>query len=290
MAAGRGSRYGGAKQTAGVGPAGERLLEYAVYDAHRAGFRRVVFITRPDLVDEFHALIATLPRELSYEVVTQPASARARHGALLTRAKPWGTVHAVLAARSALPMPFAIVNADDFYGREAFEMAAIACHESGKTGRYALVGMRLDQTLSPSGSVVRGVCVTQGDELVWLDEVRDVQRTPAGLHGRFPDGERALTGAEIASMNCWVFTPDVFEGLTAIFDEFLERHGHDEQVESPLPEAINTLVQANRARVKVVEAPGPWFGITHPDDRDRVATGLRDLTTRGIYPSPLWKK
>jgi NDP-sugar pyrophosphorylase family protein len=289
MAAGRGSRYGGAKQVAGVGPAGERLLEYAVFDARRAGFRRIVFITRPDLVEEFTTLRSRLPRELEYEIVTQPASAKSRHGALLNRAKPWGTVHAVLAARSALPMPFAIVNADDFYGRTAYTLAAAACREADTSGRFALVGMRLDQTLSESGPVARGVCVTRDDELVWLDEVREVARTASGLHGTFPDGVRALTGAEIASMNCWVFTPEVFAGLDAAFDEFLERHAHDEKAESALPEAVNALVQAGRARVRVLEAPGPWFGITHPADRDRVVEGLRELTVRGVYPTPLWE-
>jgi CTP:molybdopterin cytidylyltransferase MocA len=156
MAAGRGSRYGGAKQVAGVGPAGERLLEYAVFDARQAGFRRIVFITRPDLVDEFTTLTHGLPRDLEYEIVTQPASARSRHGVVLNRAKPWGTVHAVLAARSALPMPFAIVNADDFYGRMTYSLAAAACREADTSGRFALVGMRLDHTLSPSGPVARG--------------------------------------------------------------------------------------------------------------------------------------
>jgi UTP-glucose-1-phosphate uridylyltransferase len=289
MAAGRGSRYGGAKQVAGVGPAGERLLEYAVFDARQAGFRRIVFITRPDLVDEFTTLTHGLPRDLEYEIVTQPASARSRHGVVLNRAKPWGTVHAVLAARSALPMPFAIVNADDFYGRMTYSLAAAACRDADTSGRFALVGMRLDHTLSPSGPVARGVCVTRDDELVWLDEVREVARSSEGIHGTFPDGVRALTGAEIASMNCWVFTPEIFAGLEAAFDEFLDSHGHDENAEATLPEAVNALVQAGTARVRVLEAPGPWFGITHPDDRDRVVDGLRELTRRGVYPTPLWE-
>ncbi len=290
MAAGRGSRYGGSKQVAGVGPAGETLLEFAVYDARHAGFKRIVFITRPDLLDDFKALVARLPSDLEYDVVTQPASARPRDGAVLTREKPWGTVHAVLAARTALDVPFAIVNADDFYGRTAYELAALACRDAVLTGRFALVGMRLDRTLSPSGPVARGICVTRDDELVWLDEVREVAHTPEGIRGTFPDGPRALSGAEIASMNCWVFTPEIFTGLEAVFDEFLHARGHDEQAESPLPEAINTLVQAARARVRVIEAPGPWFGITHPADRDKVAEGLQNLTARGVYPSPLWSK
>jgi hypothetical protein len=133
------------------------------------------------------------------------------------------------------------------------------------------------------------VCVTRDDELVWLDEVREVARSSEGIHGTFPDGVRALTGAEIASMNCWVFTPEIFAGLEAAFDEFLDSHGHDENAEATLPEAVNALVQAGTARVRVLEAPGPWFGITHPDDRDRVVDGLRELTRRGVYPTPLWE-
>ena len=129
-----------------------------------------------------------------------------------------------------------------------------------------------------------------GDELVWLDEVREVQRTSTGIRGRFPDGERALTGAEIASMNCWVFTPAVLPALEAVFDEFLRERGHDENAEAPLPEAVNVMVQARTARVRVIEAPGPWFGLTHPGDHSKVVEGLRELTARGVYPSPLWKR
>jgi hypothetical protein len=208
----------------------------------------------------------------------------------VTRAKPWGTVHAVLAARPSLTTPFAIVNADDFYGAAAYQVAAHACRDAALTGRYALVGMRLDQTLSPSGPVVRGICVTKDEELVWLDEVREIERTSAGIHGRFPDGPRALSGAEIASMNCWVFTPTILPALEAVFDEFLRERGHDERAESPLPEAINVLVQAKTARVRVLETPGPWFGLTHPGDHPKVVEGLRELTATGVYPSPLWRK
>lgn len=290
MAAGLGSRYGGLKQITGVGPAGELLLEYAVFDAHRAGFSRVVFVIRPDLREQFDALITRFPRDLDVQIVIQPASARPGEGPVVARAKPWGTVHAVLAARAALTTPFAIVNADDFYGAAAYQMAAHACRDAALTGAYALVGMRLDRTLSDSGPVARGVCMTQNDELVWLDEVRDIERTSAGIHGRFPDGVRALTGAEIASMNCWVFTPAVLPALEAVFDEFLRERGHDERAESPLPEAINVLVQAKTARVRVLETPGPWFGLTHPGDRDKVVDGLRELTALGIYPTPLWRK
>lgn len=290
MAAGLGSRYGGLKQIAGVGPAGELLLEYAVFDAHRAGFSRVVFVIRPDLEEQFDALIKRFPRDLHVEVAIQPASARPGAGPVVARAKPWGTVHAVLAARASLTTPFAIVNADDFYGAAAYQMAAQACRDAALTGVYALVGMRLDHTLSASGPVARGICVTEDEELVWLDEVRGIERTSAGIHGTFPDGPRTLSGSEIASMNCWVFTPGILPALDAVFDEFLRERGHDERAESPLPEAVNVLVQAKTARVRVLETPGPWFGLTHPGDHPKVVEGLRKLTARGIYPSPLWRK
>ena len=290
MAAGLGSRYGGLKQIAGVGPAGELLLEYAVFDAHRAGFSRVVFVIRPDLEEQFDALIKRFPRDLHVEIAIQSASARPGEGPVVARAKPWGTVHAVLAARASLTTPFAIVNADDFYGVAAYQMAAQACHDAALTGVYAIVGMRLDHTLSASGPVARGICVTKDDELVWLDEVREIERTSAGIHGTFPDGRRTLSGSEIASMNCWVFTPTVLSALDAVFDEFLRERGHDERAESPLPEAVNVLVQAKSARVRVLETPGPWFGLTHAGDHPKVAEGLRELTARGIYPSPLWRK
>jgi UTP-glucose-1-phosphate uridylyltransferase len=289
MAAGLGSRYGGTKQIEGVGPSGESLLEYAVFDARRAGFGRVVFIIREALRPAFEELVARLPKDLEIVLAVQSASDLPAWFPPVDRPKPWGTVHAVLAARDAVTTPFAVVNADDFYGATAYDLASSACRSAERTGDYAMIGLRLDRTLSEHGPVVRGIPATEHGRVIGLYEVRGIERTPRGIVGRFPDGERALTGAEVASMNCWVFTPAIFGDLSDLFDEFLREHGTDPTAESPLPEAIHDLVQSGRAGVTVDEAPGPWFGLTHADDRARVRDGLQALTDAGVYPAPLWE-
>jgi UTP-glucose-1-phosphate uridylyltransferase len=290
MAAGMGSRYGGTKQIEGVGPSGESLLEYAVFDARRAGFARVVFVIREALRQEFETLVQRLPPDLDFALAVQSPSDLPAWFTPVERQKPWGTVHAVLAAREAVTTPFAVVNADDFYGAAAYDLAASACRSAERTGDYAMIGLRLDHTLSEHGPVVRGIPTTEHDRVTGLYEVRGIERTPRGIVGRFPGGERVLTGAEIASMNCWVFTPAIFGDLGDLFDDFLREHGANPTAESPLPEAIHELVQSGRAGVTAAEAPGPWFGLTHADDRAKVRDGLQALADAGVYPSPLWEK
>jgi hypothetical protein len=288
MAAGMGSRYGGAKQVEGVGPAGETLIEYGLYDARRAGFGRIVFITRRDLADAFAALIARLPADFDIRTVYQSIDQVPSWFSAPPRAKPWGTVQAVLCARSAIETPFVVINADDFYGAGAYDVAFGACRDAERSGDFAIVGYRLDRVLSDSGPVVRGVTRTEGRRLVWLDEVREVQRTADGIAGKVAGQPRRLTGGEIASMNCWVFTPAVFSQLDDEFTTFLKQQGQDSSAESALPEAINRLVQSGRARVNVIDAPGPWFGMTYTDDRPKVRGGLQALVDQGVYPNPLW--
>jgi hypothetical protein len=289
MAAGMGSRYGSAKQIDGVGPSGETLLEYSLYDARRAGFGRVVFVTRRELADAFATLTGRLPADFDVRIVYQTVEQVPSWFTAPARTKPWGTVQAVLAARAAIETPFVVINADDFYGAGAYDVAMGACHDAERTGDYAIVGYRLDRTLSDHGPVARGVTHVEGRRLVWLDEVRGIERAATGLTGTFSDGIRTLTGGEIASMNCWVFAPGVFADLDEEFSTFLRAHGQDHKAESALPEAINRLVQAGRARVNVIDAPGPWFGMTHPEDRPRVRAGLQALVDDGVYPSPLWR-
>jgi hypothetical protein len=291
MAAGLGSRYGGAKQIDGVGPSGETLIEYGLFDARRAGFGRVVFIIRRELSEAFAALAARLPADLDVRMACQ---ARDRVPSWFSppaaRSKPWGTVQAVLAARSVVDAPFLAINADDFYGRGAYDVAMRACHDAERTGDCAMVGYRLEDTLSDHGPVARGVARTEGRRLVWLDEVRKIARTPEGLKGTFPEGERVLTGREIASMNCWVLTPAVLAHLDDEFDTFLRQRGQDLKAEAALPEAINAIAHSGRARVNVVDAPGPWFGMTHAEDRPGVCEGVKALVEEGVYPTPLWSR
>jgi hypothetical protein len=289
MAAGLGSRFGGAKQVEAVGPRGELLIEYGLYDARRAGLRRVVFVTRRDLSEAFAALIGRLPAEFDVRIVHQATDQVPAWFTAPGRVKPWGTVHAVLAARPAVDGSFVVINADDFYGRGAYELAAGASDDATRTGDFAIVGYRLDRTLSDHGPVARGVTRTDGRRLVGVEETRDIARGNDGtITGRVGDEVRTFSGAEIVSMNCWVFPRAVFGLFEEAFEAFLRHEGQDPRAEAALPEAVNAIVRAGRARVNVVEAPGPWFGMTHADDRDDVRGGLAALVAESVYPAPLW--
>ncbi len=290
MAAGLGTRYGGFKQVDRVGPRGELLLEYGVFDARRAGFRRVVFIIRRELAPAFDALARVLPPGLDVSCVYQDDDRLPAWFAPPSRTKPWGTVHAVLAARDAVAEPFAVVNADDFYGAAAYRLAIAACDEVARDGTSAVIGLPLARTLSEHGPVVRAICEIAGGWLTRLDEVQAIEKTPYGAQGTGAGGIRRLRGSELASMNFWVFAPSVFPQLEDRFAAFLRRRGGDASAELPLPEAIGELIQAGSIRVRAIEAPGPWFGLTHADDRPHAIAGLRDLHARGEYPDPLWQR
>jgi UTP-glucose-1-phosphate uridylyltransferase len=287
MAAGVGSRYGGFKQVDCVGPAGEMLLEYAVFDAWRAGFRRVVFIIRRELDEAFAELSASLPEELEIVRVHQDPEVLPHGFSAAHRQKPWGTVHAVLAARSAIDSPFACVNADDFYGAEAYRSATDAVAIAEREEASTVIGFPLRETLSEHGPVVRAVCDVAEGWLTRIEEMRGVIRTPSGVDAIGAQGVRRLTGAEVASMNFWIFPPAIFQGLATEFRAFLQEHGTDPVAELPLPDAINGLVRRG-ARVRVVETTGPWFGLTHRQDRPEVSAALLRLTGEGAYPTPLW--
>jgi len=289
MAAGLGTRYGGFKQVDRVGPRGEMLLEYAVFDARRAGFRRIVFIIRRELASAFDELTRRLPPGLDVSRVYQDVGQLPAWFVPPARTRPWGTVHAVLAARDAITESFAAVNADDFYGAAAYRLAIAACDEAARDGTCAVIGLPLARTLSENGPVVRGICRITDGWLTRLDEVYGVAPTREGAQGTDADGTRRLTGHELASMNFWAFAPSVFNLLDERFAAFLRRRSDDESAELPLPEAIGELIQAGSIRVRAIEAPGPWFGLTHAADRPHAIAGLRDLHARGEYPDPLWQ-
>jgi hypothetical protein len=290
MAAGLGTRYGGFKQVDQVGPGGEMLLEYAIFDARRAGFRRVLFIIRAELVDAFTGLKRTLPADLDVSWVLQdPDVLPAPFTRPPQRTKPWGTVHALLAARRAIGGPFAAVNADDFYGWIAYEQAIAACGDAARSGVCTIVGLPLSATLSPHGPVVRGVCRVADGAVVDLEEVYDVVDAGGRVTGRTGAGEpRLLTGRELASMNFWVLGPRVFDALEERFVEFLRVRGQEPTAELPLPDAVGALIRRGAIEVRAGQAPGPWFGLTHQRDRPEASAGLRALVDRGEYPTPLW--
>lgn len=290
LAAGLGARYAGLKLAEPVGPNGESLVDYSLYDAHRAGFARIVFVIRRDIDQRIRQTIhARFEKHLTVEFVHQeltdlPAGFRVPAG----RAKPWGTTHALLAAAPAIHEPFAVINVDDFYGAESYR--SLAAHLLSQTPDYAAVGMVLRNTLSEFGAVARAVCqVSPTGFLENIVELKSIERL--GGHALNTDAEGAetrLTGDEIVSMNMWGFTPLVFSQLAVHFQRFLEFHGHELESECFLPNTVNALIQSAQARVRVLRCGDSWFGITYREDLSRAADKIRHLIEAGYYPRKLW--
>lgn len=290
LAAGLGSRYGGLKQIEPVGPAGETILDYSVYDALRAGFGRLVFVIRRDIEDAFKKAIgAKFAKKLAVDYVFQeldklPGGFRVPPG----RTKPWGTSHAILMAEEIIREPFAVINADDFYGAASYRV--LSAHLQSRSDDYAMVGFVLRNTLSDFGSVSRGVCRCDAEDyLVSVTELTHVEKEDGGAHATDEAGRKInLTGDEVVSMNLWGFTPGLFALLRPAFVDFLKKHGSDEKSEFYIPSAVNVLVTSGQARVKVLRTPDAWFGITHKEDKPMVVGGIRRLVARGDYPERLW--
>ncbi len=297
LAAGAGSRYGGLKQMEPVGPGGATILDYSAFDARRAGFERVVFIIRPDMQADFRAVIGDrIARHVGVDYAFQrledlPAGAAPPPG----RTKPWGTGHATLCAADVVRGPFAIVNADDFYGAEALRLIgeflggpSMAAPDGATV--HAMVAYRLSDTLSDSGSVSRGVCRCSHDG--WLESISEktrIERCPEGGRSRGESGEAEILPAETpVSMNLWGFRPDFFEQLRIGFTQFLSANATSPSAEFYLPAAVQELIHARRARVRVLRTTDKWIGITHRDDLPKVREHIALLVRRGVYPAQLW--
>lgn len=290
LAAGMGSRFGGLKQVQPVGPHGELIIEYSIFDALRAGFDRLVLVIRKDIEADFRATIGRrLESRMAVDYVFQeltdvPAAHRAHAAA---RPKPWGTGHAVLAARAAVRRPFAVINADDFYGAAGYR--ALATHFAASSA-YALVGYPLRQTLSEHGAVSRGLCaIDAGGRLTTITELTKIEKTAAGA--RYTDAAGAahpLSGDETVSLNFWGFTPAVFPQLHELFTGFLAARGGDPKAEFYLPTALSDLNQRGAADIALLRTEDSWFGITYREDLATAAGAVRELTAAGRYPSPLW--
>lgn len=293
LAAGMGSRYGSLKQLDGIGPGGDTIMDYSVYDAIRAGFGRLVFVIRHSFEKEFREKILTkyegrIPVELVFQELDRlPEGFSCPEG----REKPWGTNHAVLMGRDAIREPFAVINADDFYGRNGFEVLARKLMTlEGKRGEYCMVGYRVGNTLSESGGVSRGVC--QVDEIHLLTGVVErtgIERTDGTISFRDETG-KICTLAEDApvSMNMWGFTPDYFDYSEELFINFLNAHGQEPKSEFFIPFVVNDLIRSGRASVEVLDTTARWFGVTYSDDRPGVVAKLRELTEAGEYPTKLF--
>lgn len=290
LAAGMGSRYGGPKIMEQVSPDGETILDYSIYDAHRAGFGRIVIVTQRGMEQHFkHMVGARSEKHPRVEYVYQDLAALPPgFRAPASRTKPWGTTHAILTAASAIHEPFAVINADDFYGADTYR--ALAHHLQSGTTDYAMIGYLLRNTLSEFGTVARGICqVSPQGFLEQIVELKCIERD--GGHARNIDAtgeETRLTGNEVVSMNIWGFTPQVFGPLAEHFQKFLELNIADPDAECYIPSTVNEMLQAGQARIKVFCCAESWFGVTYREDHPRAVANIRHLTDAGCYPRRLW--
>jgi UTP-glucose-1-phosphate uridylyltransferase len=292
LAAGMGSRFGGLKQVEPVGPNGEAIIDYSIYDAIRAGFGKVVFIIRESFADAFKEKFdAKLKGKIDVEYVFQeldmlPEGFKLPEG----REKPWGTAHAILCARNTINEPFCALNADDFYGFNAYKAMAKFLTESKNPMEYSMVGYKLNDTLSEFGSVSRGICGEDiNNNLVKIVETLKIVKRGNEIISIENDGsETSLTGNEIASMNNWGFKPSVFEQLEKRFSQFLKTEIDKPKSEMYIPSVVFDLIDDNVATVKVLEANSPWFGVTYKEDKPFVIEKINALIAKGEYPEKLW--
>lgn len=295
LAAGMGARFGGLKQVAPIGPAGETLLDYSIFDARRSGFDRVVFVIRREIEAEFRAAVGDrYANRLEVRYAHQRLDdLPAGHTPPSGRTKPWGTGHAVLAARAAVGAnPFAVINADDFYGAGAYRALIQFFTAAGspvEPPRCALVAFRLGQTLSEHGAVSRGVCrLDAGGRLLAIDEMTGIEWHANGARGRQGDGTwRHLAADTPVSVNCWGLPAALFAPLEAKFARFLAQHGRDPSAEFFLPTAVSELAHEKVVRIELLHSADPWLGITYREDVPAVRTRLAALIQSGAYPPSL---
>lgn len=289
LAAGMGSRYGGLKQMDGVGPQGQAILDYSVTDAIRAGFGKVVFVIRHSFAEDFKKVFNKehFGNQIDVEYVFQeldclPEGFSVPEG----REKPWGTNHAILMAKDVIHEPFAIINADDFYGGDAFKVMGDHLRTlDGVSGKYCMVGYRLENTLSENGSVSRGVCeIDQNGLLVGMTERTAIMRTANGIEYKDADESmHPLAADATVSMNLFGFTPDYFAKSEALFVDFLKERGTEMKSEYYIPMAVNTFLANGSATMTVLHTTAQWFGVTYKEDRPSVVARLKALHDQGIY-------
>jgi hypothetical protein len=295
LAAGMGSRYGGLKQLDGLGPNGETIMDYSIYDAIKAGFGKIVFVIRESFEKDFKEIVVNKFKNLiDVEIVFQninnvPAGSKYNP----EREKPWGTNHAVLMGKDVIKEPFAVINADDFYGQESFQVLADFLRSvTGKQNEYSMVGYHVGNTLSESGSVSRGVCVV--DENGYLQNVVErthiEEKSGAIIYIDEKGEEVAIPASTPVSMNMWGFTPDYFDYSWEYFRNFLAAKGQELKSEYYIPLAVNDLIVAKKASCKVLDTPSKWFGVTYAEDRPQVVLKINELVRKGVYPKRLFNK
>lgn len=292
LAAGMGSRFGGLKQVEPVGPNGEAIIDYSIYDAIRAGFGKVVFVIRESFAEAFKEKFNPLLKgKIDVEYVYQELENLPEGFSLPEgREKPWGTAHAILVTKNAINEPFCALNADDFYGRNAYKEMAGFLTRSDDDTEYSMVGYQLVNTLSDHGSVSRGICdVDENDLLKKIVETTKILKKDGKIISVEPDGrEKELTGNESASMNIWGFKPSVFPILEEKFTEFLKNQINEPKSEIYIPSVVFDMIEEKKATVKVLKADSPWFGVTYKEDKPLVVERINQLIKAGEYPEKLY--
>jgi hypothetical protein len=296
LAAGMGSRYGGLKQMDAIGKNGEVLLDYSAYDAIKSGFEKIVFIIRHDIEKDFHeTVLKRIGSKIKYELAFQDMDSLippdicklAREAG---RVKPWGTAHALLCAALAIDAPFTVVNADDFYGREAF---AVMCKHFSNSEEPAMVPYQLEKTLSPQGTVARGVCEIKEGYLASVDELTAIEKKDGRIFNTGSDGSiRELLPQTPVSMNFWGFYPSIFHEFEKYFNDFLTTFAADPkgQIKNEcfIPRAADHFIKQGIIKIKTLYADSDWFGVTYKEDKEAAIKKIEELTASGVYPASLW--
>ncbi len=294
LAAGLGSRYGSLKQIDRIGPSGERIIDYSVYDALNAGFGKIVYIIRKKFHKEFKEVILNeLPSDIETEIVFQELdSVPSANSFSKERVKPWGTAHALLCASSKINEPFAVINADDFYGAESYKIAAYFLTSNKSDNEHALIGYKINNTLSEYGSVSRGVCESDSENnLVSIVERTEIKILDSKIIFKDENSNwNSLTGNEIVSMNMFAFKPSILNYFKTYFDEFLEQNKNNLKAEFFLPTVVDNLINSNKAIVKILETNASWFGLTYSEDKPIAKNRITALVNKGTYKNKIWAK
>ncbi len=294
MAAGMGSRYGGIKQIEPVGPSGEAIIDYSIYDAVKAGFTEVVFIIRKAIEEDFKKYIGSrFSGKIKVTYCFQQLDSALPEGFSIpeSREKPWGTGQAVLCAKESVNAPFVVINADDFYGADSFKKTAEYLKNlKNDSTDFAMAGYGILNTLSDFGSVSRGICTAdERGKLTSIEEHVKISKEDGRIISRQPDSDEIeLSGKEIVSMNFWCLTPVVFEYLENYFSNFLNERGNELKSEIYIPAVLGDMTEKGDSTVEVIETESQWFGVTYKEDKPLVQENIKKLIKNGVYPSPLW--
>lgn len=292
LAAGMGSRYGGLKQMDPIGPSNETIIDYSIHDAIKAGFGKIVFVIRESFEKEFKELFnAKLAGKIDVDYVNQELF-KVPEGASYNpeREKPWGTGHAILMAKDCIKEPFAVINADDYYGVEAFQTIADYLRNSISDQENCMVGYQLANTISENGSVSRGVCATnENDHLETVVERTHIEKLPENIAYLEDEKWYPLPSNAIVSMNFWGFTPKLFDHLDSQFKTFLQEKGDQLKSEFFIPSVVAEIIEEGDTQIKVLKSNAQWFGVTYKEDKEKAQNAINKLIEKGVYPSKLWE-